>query len=547
MKQSTLLYLAAISAVILNSCNPMKEKVDFIMHNAVVYTVDSDFSVASAFAVKDGKFVEVGSNRKILRNYESDNVYNAEGKAVYPGFNDGHCHFYSFGENLVRYADLKGCKSFEEVLQRVEKHQIENPSEWILGRGWDQNLWEKNEFPDNRILDELFPEKKIYLIRIDGHAALASEKVLDIAGISGQTEIEGGDILLDKMGVPTGILIDNACDLVKDYIPELTVDERIKALMSAQSKCFEVGLSSVTDAGLRMDKIELIDSLQQTGKLKMRINAMLDHDEATVNHFLNLGIIEKERLTVRSVKLYADGALGSRGAKLLEPYTDDTLTDGLILHDKDFYMDICRRAYDANYQVNTHCIGDAASRYMLNIYASFLKGKNDRRWRIEHAQVINPEDFKLFGENTVIPSIQSTHCTSDMLWAIERLGVERLKTSYAQQLLLQQNGWIINGTDFPIESINPLLTFYAATIRKNLDGVPENGFQMENALSRKDALRSMTIWPAKGSFEENRKGSIEKGKDVDFVVLSNDIMKADESEILKTKVLQLYILGEKVF
>ncbi|MDR0970084.1 MAG: amidohydrolase [Lentimicrobiaceae bacterium] len=523
-----------------------KKEVDFILFNAKIYTVDDSFSVAEAFAVKDGKFVAVGSNRSVLSKYEAKQQYDAALKAVYPGFNDGHCHFSGYGENRLRYVELYGSRSFDEVLERLEIHQRTNSSDWILGRGWDQNLWETKEFPDNKQFDSLFPNKKVFLIRIDGHAALVSNATLDEVGISGKTEIEGGDILLDAFGNPTGILIDNAYDKVKESIPEMTDNEQIKALQLAQESCFKVGLTTVTDAGLSLKRIQLIDSAQQAGILKMRINAMINPDDETTTHFFTLGPIEKQRLTVRTLKLYADGALGSRGAKLIEPYSDDETTTGLMLFDKTFYNDLCKRAYDANYQVAMHAIGDAANRFTLNLYASFLKEKNDRRWRIEHAQIINPDDFSLFGMYSIIPSIQSTHATSDMTWAADRLGAERLKTAYAQRLLLEQNGWLINGTDFPIEDINPLFTFYAAVERKNQDDVIE-GFQTENALTRKEALRSITVWPAKGSFEENRKGTIEVGKDADFVVLTHDIMTVEASKIKQTEVMSLYILGEKVY
>lgn len=525
----------------------LKEEVDFILFNAKVYTVDDSFAIAEAFAVKDGKFVAVGSSRSILRKYHSEQQYDAQQKAVFPGFNDGHCHFFGYGENQLRYAELYGSRSFDEVLGRLKTHQDKNPSEWILGRGWDQNLWKTKEFPDNRKLDSIFPNKKVFLIRVDGHAALVSNAALDEAGISGKTEIEGGDIFLDTFGNPTGILIDNACDKVKEYIPEMTGDENRKALLLAQESCFKVGLTSVTDAGLPLKRIQLIDSLQEARILKMRVNAMIDPDEETTAYFFAKEPIEKERLTVRTLKLYADGALGSRGAKLLEPYSDDETTDGLILFDEAFYNDLCQRAYDANYQVAMHAIGDAANRFTLNLYASFLKEKNDRRWRVEHAQIVHSDDFQLFGSYSIIPSIQSTHATSDMLWAVDRLGSERLQTAYAQRLLLEQNAWLINGTDFPIENINPLYTFYAAVERKNQDGVPEKGFQMENALTREEALRSITIWPAKGAFEENRKGTIETGKDADFVVLSDDIMTVEVSKIRQIEANLLYILGEKVY
>ncbi|MCF0206000.1 MAG: amidohydrolase, partial [Bacteroidales bacterium] len=502
-----------------------KEQVDIVVYNGVVYTVDNCFSVAEAFAIRDGKFVEVGSSDEICNKYTAKTMVNAQGKAIFPGFMDGHCHLNSLGEMMVRYTDLVGCKSFDEVLERLKKHSAEHPSEWLLGRGWDQNLWSDKQFPDNKELEKLFPGKKVLLTRIDGHAGLVTNNVLEILNMDGNTKIDGGSIETDSQGIPTGILLDNAYDMAKAIIPPLTNKERSHALITAQKKCFDLGLSGVSDAGLSVAVINLIDSLQSAGDLKLKINAFLNPDAETMDIFLPQGPIAKERLSVRTIKIYADGALGSRGAFLIEPYSDDPENSGLKIESDSFYTNICKKAHDAGYQLSCHCIGDAGVRMMLEHYGKILKGKNDLRWRIEHAQVVHPDDFELFSRYSIIPSIQSTHATSDMDWAADRLGAERVKGAYAQQQLLQQNGWLINGTDAPIESINPLYTFYAAVSRKDLNGNPTEGFQMENALSREDALRSITIWVAKGYFEENRKGSIEAGKEADFVILSNDIMK----------------------
>ena len=525
--------LSAIILILMTSCNP-KTPVDLIVHNANIYTVDNDFSKAQAFAVKDGKFVAVGDEEQILRQYTAEETIDAQGDAVYPGFMDGHCHFTGYGENLVRWADLKGCRSFDEVIERLKVHDNLYPSEWLLGRGWDQNLWEVAEFPDNTQLAEVFPNKKVLLTRVDGHAVLVSKEVLDLAGINESTKMDGGMAIV-KDGHCTGVLLDNLADSAKALVPKMETAQRIQAFLKAQENCMAVGLTSVTDAGLDIATIELIDSLQQDGQLKMHVNAMVNPDDETMDHFMNQGVIDKERLTVRSVKIYADGALGSRGAKLLEPYTDDPSNTGLMVESDDFYRHVCQKAYDAGYQVCCHAIGDGGVHHILDIYSKYLKGQNDLRWRIEHSQVVDEKDFQRYGEFSIIPSIQTTHCTSDMDWADERLG-ERIKNAYAYQRLLQQNGWVVNGTDFPIEDISPIYTFYAAVARKHLDGTPSEGFQMENALTREQALRSITIWVAKGCFLEDRKGSIEVGKDADFVILDRDLMTAAENKIPEAKV-----------
>ena len=541
VKQSLKTIIPAFFALILmlmTSCN-QKTPVDLIVHNANVYTVDDDFSKAQAFAVKDGKFVAVGDETTIMGQYSAKETIDAQGDAVYPGFMDGHSHFTGYGENLIRWADLKGSRSYDEIIERLKVHDSLYPSEWLLGRGWDQNLWEVAEFPDNERLAEVFPEKKVLLTRVDGHSVLVSKEVLDLAGINENTKMDGGMAIV-KEGRCTGVLLDNLADAAKALVPKMETELRVQALLKAQENCMAVGLTSVTDAGQDIATINLIDSLQQAGQLKMHVNAMVNPDDETMDYFMNQGVIDKERLTVRSVKIYADGALGSRGAKLLEPYTDDPTNDGLILESDDFYSHVCQKAYDAGYQVCCHAIGDGGVHHILDIFSEYLKGKNDLRWRIEHSQTVSDADFQRFGEFSVIPSIQTTHCTSDMDWADERLG-ERIKNAYAYQQLLQQNGWVINGTDFPIEDISPIYTFYAAIARKHLDGTPAEGFQMENALTREQALRSITIWVAKGCFLEARKGSIEVGKDADFVILDRDIMTVEERAIPEAKVKMCHI------
>lgn len=526
--------LCALILTLMSSCNH-KTPVDLIVYNANIYTVDDNFSKAQAFAVKDGKFVAVGDDATILNKYKAQETIDAQGDAVYPGFMDGHCHFSSYGENLVRWANLKGCQSFDEVIERLRVHDSLYPAEWLLGRGWDQNLWPRADFPDNKQLAEVFPGKKILLTRVDGHAVLVSNEVLVLAGIDENTRMDGGMVLV-KDGRCTGVLLDNLADVAKSMVPKMETSQRILALQKAQENCFAVGLTSITDAGLDIATIELIDSLQQAGQLTMHVNAMVNPDDETMDHFMQQGVIDKERLTVRSVKIYADGALGSRGAKLIMPYADDPKNSGLMVENDEFYRHVCQKAIDAGYQVCCHAIGDGGVQHILDIYAEYLKGKNDLRWRIEHSQVVDEADFQRYSQYAVIPSIQTTHCTSDMDWAGDRLGGERIRNAYAYQRLLQQNGWVVNGTDFPIEDISPIYTFYAAVARKHLNGTPATGFQMENALTREQALRSITLWVAKGCFLEKRKGSIEVGKDADFVILDRDLMTVAENEIPDAKV-----------
>ncbi len=543
--KSVFISLLLLTLFIMNACTS-KEKADFIIYHAQVYTVNSHFDKATAFAVKDGKFIAVGSDNEILSHFEAPEKIDAHDNAIYPGFNDGHSHFLAYGTALIRWANLVGTHSFDEILDLLKIHQKKANAKWILGRGWDQNDWKNQQYPTKEKLDKLFPNHPVVLVRIDGHAVLANTKALNIAGISAKTHIDGGEVVLQN-GRPTGVLIDNAADHMRAFIPEMSRAEKTKALLDAQKNCFAVGLTSLTDAGLDKQDILLIDSLQQAGQLKIRDYAMISPTAENFEYFFNKGPIHKDRLTISAVKLYIDGALGSRGALLLKPYSDMPNHYGLRMHPLDYYDSICKRAYAAGFQVNTHAIGDSGNRIMLKTYARFLKGKNDRRWRIEHAQVLSPDDFHYFGDYSIIPSIQSTHCTSDMYWAGERLGDKRIKSAYAYKQLLEQNGWEVNGTDFPIEDISPLKTFYAAVSRKDLNGWPPGGFHTENAISRKAALYSITLWPAKGSFDEETKGSIEKGKVADFVMLGQDIMTCPESEIPHVKILGTWVGGEKVY
>jgi len=539
-------FKALILLFVMTSCT-QKEKVDLIVSGGSVYTVDKEFTVAEAFAVKDGKIVAVGSSQKILDKYDSENLIDVEGKFVYPGFNDAHCHFNGYAVNLMQYADLRGTKSPEEIYKLLKEHHDKFGGEWILGRSWDQNDWEDTSFPDKSKLDELFPEIPVYLVRVDGHAGWCNSKALELAGITADTKVQGGEVLV-KNGEPSGVLIDNAMGFVSMLIPGITQDQQEKGLLEAQNNCFAAGLTSVTDCGLDKATILLMDEMQKAGNLKIRVNAMLNPTQENFDFFVKKGKAYKtDRLLVNTIKIYADGALGSRGALLMDDYSDDKGNHGLQIEKQDYYDMICQLAYDNNFVVATHAIGDGGNRLMLDTYGKFLKGKNDRRWRIEHAQIINPDDFKKFAEFSVVPSIQPTHCTSDMPWAEERLGTERIKGAYAYQTLLQQNGWLPAGTDFPVENIYPLYTFYSAVFRTDHNGWPEGGWHKDEGLTREQTLRAMTSWAAKSSFEEDEKGQLVPGMWADFVILDTDLMKAKPTEVLNTKILSTWSAGEKVF
>jgi predicted amidohydrolase YtcJ len=541
---------AIICILFLIGCNNDKTKnaktdADLLVYNATIYTVDSAFTVAESMVIKDGKILATGKTSELEEKYTAKEKMDAGGKFIYPGFIDAHAHFVGYANSLQR-VNLVGTESWDSVVERTKRFAADHPDGWLLGRGWDQNDWPVKEFPDNSLLNAAFPDRPVLLTRIDGHAAIANNKALEMANIHAGDTLTGGEIE-DHEGTLTGILIDNAVDLVSSKIPSSTEEQLKNALKDAEANCFAMGLTTIDDCGLASGTIESIKKFQDSGFLKMRLYAMLSDDPSNFDYATKNGKIKTDRLNVCSFKVYSDGALGSRGACLLQPYADKPGHYGFLLSNPSHFDSVANWLSTNEWQMCTHAIGDSGNRTMLNIYAKYLKGKNDLRWRIEHAQVVNSNDFNLFGQYSIVPSVQPTHATSDMYWAAERLGPERVKGAYAYNDLLKQNGWLPLGTDFPVEDISPFRTFYAAVIRKDAKGWPANGYQMENALTREETLRGMTIWAAKANFEEKEKGSLEKGKFADFIMLDKDIMKTGETELLSTMVLKTYLNGEKVY
>lgn len=538
------LFLPFILTAIISSCNK-KQEVDMLVFNGNVYTVDSTFSKACCFAVDDGKIIEVAENADIFEKYTSKVLRDVKGMTVIPGIIDAHCHFYGLGLNQ-QIVDLVGTESYDEVLERVVGFSKANPDLAVVqGRGWDQNDWEVKGFPTKKALDSLFADVPVVLERVDGHAYLVNQKALDMAGINKETAISGGTIIRFPNGEATGVLVDAPMGLVDNVMPKPNRATQIQALKDAQEICFDYGLTTVNDAGLDRSTIELIDSLQQSGDLKIRMYAMVSNNEDNLAYYLNKGIIKTDRLNVRSVKVYGDGALGSRGAALKSPYSDQPDHFGAMITPMEEMEPLAERIAATEYQMNTHAIGDSANIVVLRAYDKALKGKKDRRWKVEHAQVITGNDFDYF-EKGIIPSVQPTHATSDMYWAGERLGEERLPGAYSFKTLLNKAGIVALGTDFPVEKVSPFLTFYAAVARKDLEQYPEGGFQIEDALTREETLKGMTIWAAYSNFEENEKGSIEAGKKADFVVLSHDIMTVSADSIPYIEAKQVYVGGEAV-
>ena len=539
------LFATAVFAMVLTSCGGPK-KVDSLVFNAVIYTVDSSFSTAQAMAIKDGIIVATGTDAQILAAYTAPEKIDAKGQAVYPGFIDAHAHFVGYGKSLFQ-VDLFGTTSWEEAVERVKVFAAAHPElAWIEGRGWDQNKWPGKKYPTNALLNSLFPNTPVVLQRVDGHAAIANQKAFDIAGVKPGQTIVGGEVET-KNGVLTGVLIDNAKGLVYNSIPAVNKQTYTQWLQAAQKNCFAQGLTTVTDCGLDISDINFIDTLQQEGKINMRLFAMLSDNPENLSVYLKRGPYKTDKLFVNGFKVYADGALGSRGACLLHNYEDRKDWTGFLLDNISHYDSLASVLAASNFQMCTHAIGDSANRQILNIYNKYLQKGNDKRWRIEHAQVVNPSDFNLFGATAIVPSVQPTHATSDMYWAADRLGNERMKSAYAYKQLMDQNGWIPLGTDFPVEDISPFKTFLASVGRVDAKGFPEAGFQMENALTREQTIKGMTIWAAKASFLEKEVGSLEAGKKADFIILAQDLMQVPVNKILDTKVVATYSGGKKVF
>ena len=540
MKRFSLLF----TLFLLISCDQKnKISVDTIITDATIYTVNNSFAQASAMAIDKGKIVAIGTNGEISKQYESKNTIEAQGKFIYPGLIDAHCHFYSYGLSLQE-VDLRGTKSMDEIITRLKAFQKDKNPTFIVGNGWDQNDWEVKKYPTKAELDAVFPDIPVVLNRVDGHAILVNSKALKLAGITKNTKAVGGQIEMVN-GELTGILVDNPMELVFKIIPKPTRKIQIAALLDAEKVMFDYGLTTVNDAGLDPDIIHLIDSLQKSKIVKLNVYAMITANQKNIDLYLEKGIYKTDNLNVRSFKMYGDGALGSRGACMHKPYSDMPGQYGALLAPIPELKEVARQIAASNFQLNTHAIGDSANTVILKIYGEVLTGTKDRRWKIEHAQVLREADFDYF-KFGIIPSVQPTHATSDMYWAGDRLGTERLKNAYAYKKLLQKSGMIALGTDFPVEEVNPMLTFHAAVARKDSKEFPKDGFQMENALTRAETLRGMTIWAAYSNFEEKEKGSLEAGKWADFVIFDQDLMKMPEDKMVKIKAVNTYLKGEKV-
>jgi predicted amidohydrolase YtcJ len=526
----------------LSACYKGKS-VDLIIHNAKVHTLVDNAEIAEAIAIKDGKIVEVGPERQILNKYSSDEEIDAEGKDVYPGFTDAHGHILSYAKQLLS-ADLVGSKSMDEVLVRLEKYQSKNKRKFIVGRGWDQSLWGTTEFPTNEQLNELFPTIPVCLIRIDGHALLANDACLRLAKITADTKIEGGIIHL-KDGKCSGLLVDNAMNPVYALIPDFPKNEIINAISDIQDELFQFGITGVHEAGIENKDIALFKEMIDKHDFDLNLYAMLMPSKENIAFARKNGIYTYKNMLIRSFKVMGDGALGSRGALLKQPYSDQHDHHGVLTTSIEDMKRIASICEETGYQMNTHAIGDSTNKILLDLYERIFEVNKDHRWRIEHAQVIDPKDFELFSKYAVFPSVQPTHAVSDQRWAEQRLGRKRMIGAYAYKSLLSQFGMLAIGTDFPIELTDPFLTIHAAVQRTNIDNIPSGGFYSKEALTIEECIKGMTSWAAFASFQENELGTLEKDKDATLVIFENPV--SSQVEFQPNFASYVFIKGKKVY
>ncbi len=515
-----ILSFSLLLIVLLASC--MKgEHVDLIIHNAQIHTMNEGMDVADAVAIRDGRIIEVGPERQILNKYRSNETIDALGRDVYPGLTDAHGHIFSYANQKMN-VDLVGCKSMNEVVYRCEKYLSRTGKKFIVGRGWDQTLFSSKEMPDYKALSEKFKNIPVCLYRIDGHAALVNDFLIKKAGISECSAVDGGEVQLIN-GKPSGILLDNAMKLVEDFLPKFSKSEWNDKILEVQQELFQYGVTGVHEAGIEFEQISILKNLIVQNKLNLNVYAMLLPTEKNKEFARKNGTYNFRNLNIRSFKVYADGALGSRGALLKKSYSDSPHSNGLLLTKTSEIEKIMNFCLENDYQMNTHGIGDSAISVILNLCKKAYTIKKDHRFRVEHAQVIDPKDFQKFADYAIFPSVQPTHAVSDCRWAEERIGKKRMHGAYAYRSLLNQFGMIAIGTDFPVESINPFLTIHAAVQRKNKQNEPKNGFNMAEAISLDEVMKGMTIWAAFAEFNEAKRGSIEKGKEATIVIFDKPL------------------------
>lgn len=527
------------------------ESVDLVIHNARIHVMDDQNTIHEAIAIRDGVIIEVGPERQILNKYSAEEYIDAETKDIYPGFTDAHAHILSYARQKISI-DLVGCKSFNEMIGRIEKYQSKYERSFIIGRGWDQSLWGDDALPTNELLNELYPNTPVCLFRIDGHALLANDYLIKKSNLLQQFASDpelnqGGYIVYDSSETPkpTGVFVDNAMNPILEILPDFPSKEMSKAIQEIQDELLGYGITGVHEAGMQQEEVQLFKRLIDQGKLKLNIYGMLLPSAENIAFARKHKVYTYKNLLIRSFKVYGDGALGSRGAFLKEAYSDQHDHYGYLCTSMETMKRIAGICEEVGYQMNTHAIGDSTNRVMLELYQHAFAVNPDHRWRIEHAQIVDPADFHLFAKAGVFPSVQPTHAVSDQRWAENRIGKERLKGAYAYNSLLDQFGMLAIGTDFPVEYCDPFLTIHAAVNRKNADGMPGTGFLFDEAITLEQCIRGMTFWAAMASFQENQLGTLEKGKDATLAIFVKPVSANDP--FVPNFAWATYIKGKKVY
>ncbi len=552
-------WLGGLLVCLLAARGTAQAPADLVLRGGTVYTVSDGHPTAEAIAVTGTRIVFAGSSAEVARFVgPRTRLVELGGRVVVPGLTDAHYHLLGVGEREVTL-NLEGARSLDELLSRVKARVSEaRPGQWVTGRGWIETHWTPRRFPSRVDLDRVSTRNPVFLTRADGHAAIANSAALRIAGVTRDTKPPfGGDVLRDAQGEPTGMLIDHAQQLVESRIPPPSSAELDRFVVLAVDRSVRLGWTEIQDAGQTWAHVDRLRRLFRAGKIKLRIYQAIGGPGPDADRLIARGASVGEfggRLTVRTIKTYLDGALGSRGAVLLAPYTDAPSTRGLLITRLEALRPMLAAALRRGIQVETHAIGDSANRLLLDLYAQAFAAvpESDRvvrnpRWRDEHTQVVSPRDIPRFAQLGVIPSMQPSHAISDLFFAPSRLGAERVKGAYAWQSLLHTGVRIAGGSDAPVERGEPMIEFYAAVARKDTSGFQGPDWHPEQAVSREEALRMLTLWPAYGAFEEERRGSIEVGKWADLTVLSADIMRIPEKEILKTRCVMTVIGGEVVY
>ena len=551
------LKLTFLTVLILLTAACSTQEDGFIMHNIDGYTIAGDnleLVMFDAIAVQNGKVVSTGTAEDLRTGYSGFEEIDGEGRTLIPGLIDAHVHVMGLGYQQLD-VDVQGVDSLEETLEIIGQYAEDNPDlEWIRGRGWNQVLWEENEFPTAEDLDRVVPDRPVYLTRVDGHAAWTNSRAMEIAGISRDTpDLQGGVVVRDEFGDATGIFVDATMNYIEEHIPTRTPEENSQAFELALQEMAEHGLTSVHDARVNVATWEMYKDFADEGKLITRIYAMIGGTGDTFDELAQNGPIESyanDMLALRSVKISADGALGSRGAAMIEHYHDDPGNSGLLFYDQQELNEMVIKGASNGFQMNIHAIGDAANRQVLDAFQNAeeeLGDQSDLRHRVEHAQIVHPDDIPRFVELDLIASMQPTHATSDMNMAEDRVGSERMEGAYAWQTFLDQGTVIAGGSDFPVENVNPFYGLYSSITRQDHGGMPPGGWYSEHRLSREETLRIFTRDAAYAAHQEDVLGTLETGKWADFILIDRDIFEVDASEIWQTEVLETWVAGEKVY